>query len=299
MPPWIIAFLLAAGVFVQAPTLRPDPARMCGSCAEWNVPREPFRIFGNAYYVGTAGLSSLLITSDQGHILLDGGLPQSAPAIDANIRALGFKTTDVKLIAASHEHYDHVGGIAALQRFTGAAVAASPAAARALAAGMPTDDDPQIAFGREASAFPAVRNVRIVRDGQVLTAGPIALTAHLTPGHTPGATTWSWQSCEGARCLNVVYVDSLNPVSADGFRFTGDATHASRVPEFRASLAKVAALPCDIVISVHPGATDVAGKLKRWQTRPDVNPFIDASACTAYAKTQSDRLDARVADERR
>jgi metallo-beta-lactamase class B len=249
--------------------------------------------------VATLEVRCFLVTTASGIVLVDTGLPGTSGVIGAALGRIGGGWSDVTDIVLTHSHYDHVGGIAALQRFTGAAVAASDAAARALAAGVPTDDDPQIAFGREANAFPAVKNVRIVRDGEVLTVGPIALTAHLTPGHTPGATTWSWPSCEGARCLSVVYVDSLNPVAADGFRFTGDATNASRVPEFRASLAKVAALPCDIVISVHPGATDVAGKLKQWQARPDDNPFVDASACRAYAKTQSDRLDARVADERR
>ena len=129
---------------------------------------------------------------DKGHILLDGGLPQSAALIDDNIRALGFRTTDVRLIVNSHAHFDHAGGIAALQRRSGARVAASAAGARALAAGEPPADDPQYGLGRQAMAFPKVPQVQAVGDGEVLRVGALALTAHLTPGHTPGSTTWSW-----------------------------------------------------------------------------------------------------------
>lgn len=288
----VAAALLAIGQAAVA--LRPDPPMRCASCAEWNAPIEPFRIFGNTYYVGTAGLSALLVTSDQGHVLLDGGVSQSAPLIDANIRALGFRTADVKVITISHEHYDHVGGIAALQRASGAIVAGSAPAARAMAQGYPTMDDPQIGFGREANAFPVVKNVRVVSDAEVVRAGGVAITAHLTPGHTPGAVTWSWQSCEGARCLGVVYLDSLNPISAPGFRFTADP---ARVPAFRKALATVAALPCDIAITVHPGFIDLEGKLKRRAAQPDTNPFIDAGACRVFADSVTTRLDARVAEE--
>jgi len=268
----------------------------CAACDAWNGPREPFRLFGNTYYVGVAGLSSLLVTSDEGHILLDGGLPQSASVIDANIRKLGFRTEDIRLIVASHEHYDHVGGIAALQRASGAVVAHSEPGARALAKGEPNADDPQFAFGREANAYPAVKNVRVVSDGEAVRVGPLSVTAHRTPAHTPGSVTWSWRSCDGPRCLNMVYADSLNPVSAGGFRFSADA---ARLAAFRASIATVAALPCDIVIAVHPGFTDIDGKLKRRATRPDLDPFIDVQGCRAYAANATKGLDARVATETR
>lgn len=292
--------LLASSILFALPqassSFKADPPMKCAACDEWNGTREPFRVFGNTYYVGVAGLSSLLVTSDEGHILLDGGLPQSASLIDANIRRLGFRTEDIRLIVASHEHYDHVGGIAALQRASGAAVAHSEPGARALAQGEPTAEDPQFAFGRAANAYPAVKNVRVVGDGETLRVGPLAVTAHRTPAHTPGSVTWSWRACDGPRCLNMVYADSLNPVSASGFRFTADA---ARLAAFRASIAKVAALPCDIVIAVHPGFTDIDGKLKRWAGAPDVNPFIDAQGCRSYAANATNLLDARVATETR
>lgn len=291
----VVSVLATVGVAAQ---FKGDPPKVCSSCDGWNAPREPFRVFGNTYYVGVAGLSAVLVTSDAGHILLDAGLPQSAPVIDAHIRALGFKTQDVKLIVNSHAHFDHGGGIAAMQRASGAEVAASPSGARALEAGEPTPDDPQYAFGRESNGFPKVSRVRVVKNGEVLRVGPIALTAHLTPGHTPGSTTWTWKSCEGARCLDVVYADSLNAVSAPGFRFSGDKTHPSVVDSFRGSIATVAALPCDVLLSVHPEFSGMDRKLQlRASGAPD-NPFVDPQACRTYAANASQTLDRRLAEER-
>lgn len=295
----LILVALAAVVYSgqASPLLRPDPSLKCNACDEWNRPREPFRIFGNSYFVGTEGLSAILITSGRGHILLDGGLSQSAPVIDANIRKLGFKTEDVKLIVNSHAHYDHAAGIAALQRLSGAVVASTAPGAEALRRGENTVDDPQYGFGREANAFPPVKNVRVVKDKEVIEIAGLAIQAHHTAGHTPGSTTWTWRSCEGTRCLNLVYADSLTPVSAPGFRFTGDATTASRVDRFRQSIATVAALPCDIVISTHPSATNLDGKLKRRAEKPAVDPLIDPQGCRTLAAVATKQLDARVADE--
>ena len=136
-------------------------------------PRAPFRVFGNTYYVGVAGLSAILVTSDAGSILLDGGLPQSAALIDENIRALGFRTEAIRLIVNSHAHYDHAGGIAALQRLSGATVAASGSGARALERGGPGADDPQYASG-QSTMYPRVNKVRAVADGETLTVGRLS-----------------------------------------------------------------------------------------------------------------------------
>lgn len=294
----VLPLVVALSLFGQtAPKrLQPDPPAVCDSCAEWNQPRTPFRIYGNTYYVGPAGVSSVLVASSDGLILVDGALQQSVPLIDAGIRALGFRTEDVRLIVNGHAHYDHAGGIAALQRFTGATVAAGAAGVPALEAGKPTPDDPQVAYSN--SAFPPVAHVHGVRDGEVLRVGDVAITAHLTPGHTPGSTTWTWRACEAGRCLDVVYADSVSAVSFPGFRFTGDSTHPSLVPTMRASIAKLAALPCDIMIGAHPFVSDLDGKMKRRREHPDgPNPFIDANACRAFAADLSKGLDARVAEE--
>ena len=288
-----LAAVLIVLTFAQQPFI-PDPPHPCGDdCVAWNKPREPFRVFGNTYFVGTDGLSALLITGDAGHILLDGGLSQSAPLIDANIRTLGFKTEDIKLILVSHGHFDHGGGVASLQRFTGATVAASPSTAAALRRGENTVDDPQFALGPEFNRFPKVKTVREVADGEVMRVGKLAVTMHHIPGHSPGSSAYTWQSCLPGKCLNMVYADSLTSVSAPGFKY------GTRLESFRRSIEKVAALPCDIVVSPHPQFTQIDAKLKRRaeMNGPGTDPFIDPNGCKAYAADGMKRLEARRAEE--
>ncbi len=288
--------LSAVSSLVQAPSRpQPDAPIKCSSCEEWNQPRDAFKVFGNTYYVGVAGVSSVLIASDDGLILVDGALPQSVPLIDAAIRSLGFETEDIKLILNGHAHYDHAGGINSLQRFTGARVATGSAAVRSLTQGMPSPGDPQAGYG---DGFPPIANVEGVADGDVLRVGELAITAHATPGHTPGGTTWSWSSCEEAHCLDIVYADSVSAVSAPGFRFTGDATHPSIIDSFRRSITTVSELPCDIMIGAHPFVGDLDGKLEQRKQHPDgSNPFIDPGACRALAGDAMRSLDARIAEE--
>lgn len=288
-----LAMASLAATTAAAP-LAPDAPIDCRQCATWNQPQEPFRVFGDTYYVGTTQLAAILITTTQGLILLDGALPQSAALIDANIRALGRRTEEIRLIVSSHAHFDHVGGIAALQRASGATVAASPNSAAALRIGRPTPDDPQYAVAN--NSFPAVPDVRVIANGETLTVGHAAITAHFTPGHTPGGTTWTWQSCEGERCLDFVYADSLNPVSADTFRFTGRGQDSALVDAFKHSIRTVAELPCDILLSPHPGFIAMEDKLRR-RSEGAADAFIDATACAAYAAAATSRLEQRVAEE--
>jgi len=270
-----------------------DPPHKCDDCATWNKPREPFKVYGNTYYVGTDGLSALLVTSDAGHVLLDAGLSQSTPLIVENIRTLGFKPEDIKLILVSHGHFDHAGGVHSIQRFTGARVAASESTAKALQRGENTTDDPQYGFGKEFNAFPAMGPVPAIVDQQVLTVGRMSFVAHMIPGHTPGSTAYTWQSCENGKCLNMVYADSLTSPSAPGFKY------GKRLESFRRSIEKVAALPCDIVLSPHPQFTQVDQKLQRRAALkgegPD--PFIDPNGCRAYAAAGMKQLEARIAQE--
>lgn len=274
-----------------------DPALVCAQCEAWNQPQAPFRVHGNTYYVGTALLSAILIATDDGLVLIDGALPQSAPLIADNIRALGFRLADVKLILNSHIHFDHAGGLAALARASGARVAASAPAAAALALGHATEDDPQHGYVSAETTSVPITDVEVITDGQTLTVGDVTLTAHLTPGHTPGGTTWTWRSCEAERCLDMVYADSLTAVSDDDFRFTGDAEHPSRVESFRASIAKVAALPCDVLMAPHPGFVRMEEKLAAREADPSTNPFIDPTACDAYAAAAADGLEQRIERE--
>lgn len=282
----VAASLLAAPLGAQGDTVARQ-APSCASCAEWNEPQRPFRIHGNTWFVGTHGLSAILITSPRGHVLIDGALPQSAPQIEANVRALGFRMRDVKLILNSHAHFDHAGGIAALQRASGAAVAASAWSAGVLGSGASPASDPQYGI---LLGYPAVANVRTLADGETLRVGPLALTAHLTPGHTPGGTTWTWESCEGRRCLEMVYADSETPVSADGFKFTRNTTYPTAMADFERGFAVLEGLRCDVLITPHPGASQL------WE-RVAAHRLVDGEACRRYAAAARRQLAARVAEE--
>ncbi|HWU51520.1 MAG TPA: MBL fold metallo-hydrolase, partial [Tahibacter sp.] len=177
-------------------------------------------------------------------------------------------------------------------------VVASARNAQALAAGLPPKDDPQADFGADANAFPEVDEVKILADGETLRIGHLALTAHYTPGHTPGATSWSWPDCDGEDCRDLVYVDSLNAVSDDVYRFGGADGNGGIAASFRASIARVAALPCDVLIPVHPGFADFDGKLAQRAKGAKPDPFLDAGACKRYAETALKKLDERLNEER-
>ena len=269
-------------------------ASECRSCAEWNQPQQPFAIFGNTYYVGTHGLSAILLTSDSGHVLIDGGLPESAPAIMSSIRALGFRVEDIRLILNSHAHFDHAGGIAQLQRASGARVAASPWSAGVMTRGESGPDDPQ--FGVLPS-YPGAVSVKTIGDGDTLRVGALALTAHFTPGHTPGGTSWTWRSCEGSRCLDLVYADSQSPISSPSFLFTRSTTYPTALADFERSYAMLEHVRCDILVSPHPGASALFERIAARESG-GLPALVDQDACRRYAATFREALAQRVATER-
>jgi metallo-beta-lactamase class B len=278
MPDWL-ALLVVLSVF--------DAPIDCDACEQWNRPQEPFHIYGNTWYVGTGGLGAVLIETGEGLILLDGGLPQSAELIAQNITQLGFRPKDIRLIGMSHAHYDHVGGIAALQRLSGAAVIASHDAAAALQAGALQENDPQFGGGMDGQAFPAVANVVPTDDGAELEFAGFTLTLVYTPGHTWGGTSWTWESCEDDRCLDVVYVDSLTPVSRPGYRYSdglGDVLDET--------LDRIAGLDCDIMLSTHDFSFNMHNKLEQGR-----GAFIDPDSCRALAQKTSTYLDKRLKSE--
>lgn len=232
----------------------------------WNEPFAPFTVIGNIHYVGAAGVSAFLITTPQGHFLLDGILPQSAPQIAANIAALGFDVREVKYLLNSHAHVDHAGGLAGLQRLSGARVVASAADRPVLEAG-------DIGYGPSAGMrFPPVRVDRVIGDGERLTLGGVTLTAHLTPGHTAGCTSWSMEvtGADGVRhtaffhCSATVAGQSLVPESYPGM-----------VEAFRATFARVRQMRADVFLANHDNFFDLAGKRARQQAG-DANAFVDA-----------------------
>lgn len=267
---------------------------VCPHCREWNTTQQPFRVYGNTYYVGVHGLSSILITSDRGDILIDGALHESVPKIVASIRALGFRVKDIKLILSSHVHFDHAGGIAELQRMSGAVVAASPASAKVLETGQSGPDDPQ--YGTVPPIEP-VKSVRIIRDGQTLRVGPLAIKAHFTPGHTPGGTSWTWKSCEDGRCVQVVYADSLTPVSRPGFLFTHNTTYPNVLKDFQHSFMTLSKLRCDVLLTPHPEASDLWSRFEHNEHGGGAAAFVDPGACRRYVATAREQLAKRVASE--
>jgi metallo-beta-lactamase class B len=289
--------LLALGcalAFTTAPlhAQRPD-STVCASCAEWNAPQAPFRVFGNTYYVGTHGLGSILITSDSGDVLIDGALAQSADVIIANIQALGFRIEDVKLILNSHAHFDHAGGISELQRRSGARVAASPWSAKVLETGMTGRADPQYSI---ALPIARVARVRVISDNETLHVGSTAVTSHFTPGHTPGGTSWTWRSCEASRCLDLVYADSQTPVSADDFRFTRNTSYPNAIHDFEHSSAVIETLPCDILLTPHPGASSLWERLAA-RVAGDTNAFVNPAGCREFAAHARAELAERIGVE--
>lgn len=286
---------LAACAFAAAALPVSSRAQDAATRAEWNVPHAPVHLFGNAYYVGTNGLGAVLLTSPEGHVLIDGALPESAPLIIANVRSLGFRIEDVRVILNTHAHFDHAGGIAALQKASGAEVAASPASARELLRGGNEPDDPQ--FGLP-SDYPRVPAVRVLHDGEIIHVGSIAATAHFTPGHTPGGTTWTFHACEGDRCLSFVYADSQTPVSNDNFLFTNNAAYPGVLADFAHSHDVLERLPCDVLITPHPGASQFWERV-RLREAGDANGLVRPNACVTFARNARDALAQRVAAEKR
>jgi metallo-beta-lactamase class B len=286
----LFAALALAGCAPQPSVASPAPtgkalATACKDRDGWSDAAPPAKIFGNAYYVGTCGISAVLIDAPGGLVLIDAATEEAVPAILANIRALGFDPKDIHTLLASHEHLDHVGGLKALQDATGARVFTRREAVAALTSGEPDATDPQ------RGGIPPFKPVTVsgeLRDGEALPIADIKLTLHATPGHTPGGTSWTWKSCEGADCRMIAYVDSLSAVAADGYRFTD---HPAYVAVLRATLDKVPALPCDILITPHPGASDLFERLA------GDAPLANADACRSYAQSAHERLAARLAKE--
>jgi metallo-beta-lactamase class B len=283
---WIVGILLA-------PSLAAAASIDCEQCESWNRDQAPFRIFGNTYFVGVRGLSSVLVTSADGHILIDGALPQSAPLIARHVEQLGFKMSDVKVILNSHVHYDHAGGIAELQKLSGAKVIASDIAAKVLRTGKVDRSDPQ--FG-VLKPFPGVKSVEALGTRESVEVGKLQLRVIHTPGHTPGGTSWMWQSCEAERCLNVVYGDSLNAISDDSFKYSGDPRYPDAGKDMAASIAAISAAPCDILIAAHPDFTGLLTLIDE-QGDGDRAQLIDSSACKRYAAAGKERFAKRLEDE--
>ena len=267
-----------------------EAGEACKADAGWNDPASPLKIHGSTWYVGSCGISALLVTSPEGHVLIDSGTTQAAPQVLANIRALGFDPADVRYVLFTHEHMDHVGGLAELQRATNAPVLSRTPAVATLRRGMSDREDAQFL---QLDAFPPVRDVRPIADDHRVSVGPLQLQAIATPGHSPGGTSWTWRSCENADCRQIVYADSLSAISDKTYNFTDEAAHPGVVARFREALDRVSELPCDILLTPHPSAS------RMWERLGPAadEPLVDSSSCRAYASAARERLERRLAEE--
>lgn len=263
----------------------PAYAAACRGEDGWDTPAPPVRIHANTYLVGTCGIAAILVTGKAGHVLIDASTEAGAEVVARNIRSLGFRLEDVIILLHSHEHVDHVGGIARLQQLTGARLLASAPAARVFATGTAAPGDPQAG---SLPPFPAARVDGIVRDGEEVRLGNLMLTATATPGHTAGALSWRWGACDGGVCRTIVFADSLSPVSGERYRFSD---HPAYLAAYRASIARVAALPCDILLTPHPSASDMLPRIA------GEKPLFDPGGCRTYASALTRRLDERLARE--
>lgn len=286
---------LAALALVSATPPRPAPTpasftellTACEGKDGWRDPAPPVRIDGNVWYVGTCGITSLLITSPKGHVLIDSAEEEAVPLILANIRRLGFNPRDIKWLLASHAHYDHTGGHAAMQAATGAKIAALPDQARELESGAIPADDPQ--HGIIDKGMAPVRVDRVLQDGVPLFVGPNRFTAFSTPGHTRGSTTWVIRGCGRKTCPAVTYADSTSAISAEGYRFTD---HAEWVARFRTGVARIGTLPCSILVTPHPGSSTL------FERFAGDTPLRNPQGCKAYSDFALGKLDERLAREK-
>jgi len=256
--------------------------------AGWAKPTQPFRVIGNIYFVGTEGLSSWLITSPKGHILIDGGVPENAPLIEANIKALGFKLSDVDLLLNSHAHFDHAGGLAQLKKDTGAVLIASAGDKWALENGKYPGSEEVGELD-----FPGVKVDQTIADGAAIGLGGNSLTANITPGHTKGCTSWTMTVKDGAKSYKVIFFCSAT-VAAN--RLAPNPQYPGIVADYRKTFVKLAKLKADIFLAPHTEQMRMA--TKRAAMGPGKpNPFINPAELGENAVMLEADFNAQLANQ--
>lgn len=257
----ILLLLLSAGVSIAQPD---DATRQA-----WNRPVKPFRVVGNIYYVGAEGVASYLVTTPQGHILMDSGFPETVPLIQDSVNQLGFKLADVKILINSHAHYDHAGGFAQLKKLTGARLMIGEGDAKLIADGGRSDF--QWADNASFHFEPAVVD-HLLRDQDKVELGGVTMTARITPGHTKGCTTWTMKVREGGRDLNVVFVGST---TIPGYKLLNNAAYPGIVKDYAYTFALLKTLSCDVFLAPHGSFFALDEKRLLLEKGAKTNPFID------------------------
>ena len=253
----------------------------------WTEPFAPFRVAGNIYFVGTRGVSSFLLTTPDGHILLDTGLQQTLPQVRANVENLGFALRDIKILLSSHAHFDHVEGHAEMQRLTGATV---------MAIG---DDAAALSAGRDNSAlggpgWTPVKVGRILRDGDTVSLGGVTLTAHLTAGHTKGCTTWTTTVAENGKSLRVVFVGGVSV--NQGVELLDNSRHPSIIADYDRTFKVLKELEADIFLAQHPDMFEMEQKVAR--NAGAGNAFVDPAGYKAFIAAAEHSYLTRLQRER-
>lgn len=276
----VLAGLLWLPVHAQAPLPQQevDPVP-----AAWLTPIEPLRVADHVWQIGTAGITTLLVKTEAGAVLIDGGMPQSAPLLLDHLRRLGVAPHELRLILHSHAHADHVGPLAAIRRATGARVVSNAESAVLLARGGHHD----IHFG-DRITFPPVQADRLVQDGEVVQLGRTAFTAWFTPGHTPGSMSWTWTDTRDGQPVRIAYADSL---SAPGYQLEGNPAYPRLMADYARSVATVRALPCDLLLTPHPEQSG-------WQYADPAHPRPAPMSCQAYADAAEARLQQQLQNQR-
>lgn len=272
------------------------PALACAQAdptsRSWNQPVEPFRIAGNLYYVGASDITSFLITTPKGHILLDSGFEETVPLIRESVKKLGFRLEDVKVLLNSHAHYDHAGGLATLKELTGAKLVSSEKDAALLARGGKGDP----ALG-DTFLFKPVQADRIVKDGETVMLGGSTLTARLTPGHTPGCTSWTMQVEDAGKRRNVVFVCSATILP--GVTLTDNPKYPEVGSDFAHTFKVLRSLPCDIFLAAHGSFFDLSEKIERLRKDEGANPFVDPAGYKAYVDRKEGDYRRQLETEKR
>jgi metallo-beta-lactamase class B len=291
----VVASVLAfcgQGAKAQAPLAGSDEA-IRQSWNAWNAPFKPFRIIGNIYYVGASGISSFLITTPEGHILIDTGFEMTVPRITNSVDRLGFRLQDIKLLLSSHAHLDHIGGHALMKSLTGARICISQADGALLASGGTTDFTP---YSTNMTAYPPVITDRLLRDGDTVKLGGVTLVCHLTPGHTKGCTTWTMDVAEAGHKYHVLFYGSTTVL--DGVRLMNNPKYPGIAEDYAASFKKLKALPCDVFLAPHAGFFNLAEKSRRLELGEKPNPFIDPDGYRKFIDESERTFKRRLAQEK-
>ena len=253
---------------------------------DWSTPHAPYHIAGNVYYVGTKGIGVYLITTPKGLILLDGSTEQGAAVVEANIRTLGFKLTDIKYILETHAHWDHVGGLAKLKADSGATFVASAGDRYGLEHGIHVGDNVN-----GTATFPAVKVDRVIGEGGTLRLGNVTLTAHMTPGHTRGCTSWTTDVRDGRVIRHVLFYGSTTTA---GNVLVGNKAYPQIVADYRLSFKRLHRLKADILLVNHPEFADLEAKYQA-QTAGKADAFVDAKAFPALVTRSEADFNAELA----